>query len=171
MAPKIHIPDTLRDVLTDYDDHYKRTSLVITSGLPGLGKSTFASTLAKLSERIHHLKGDDIWSLVCPQKFQGNLVPLGYELMEVLVKGWFIKARHVIVDTTAITREHRARFLKLHREDYPKFCVMFKPDLELSIKRRVPHVMSKSNIRGMYDRWEEPSLNEGFDGIFRLESK
>ena len=79
---KVEIPEPIKYALT------KRatTTLIVVAGLPGLGKSTMCGAIADLHERVHHLKGDDIWPLVCPQGFKGNMVPLGYKLMELLVK-------------------------------------------------------------------------------------
>lgn len=79
-----------------------------------------------------------------------------------------------VVDNTNLTREVRAVYLnQINRNDFDTICYYFVPDILLSTQRNssrgknyVPNVALISTL----NKTEEPSLSEGFDRIYYIDS-
>ena len=144
-----------------------KQTIIILSGIPGSGKSTLAEYLSKINKQTMWLKGDDVWKLVCPSGFNKELTPLGFKVMETIMKGWLAKDMSIIIDTTAVTRYHRSRFINLTRRNQYVCSIALKPNLELSCERRNGTIPSYS-IDSLHAKWEEPHIEEGFDDVMLI---
>ena len=75
----------------------------------------------------------------------------------------------IVWDQTSVTRESRAKKLKLVPPTYRKVCVVFPtPSIDILTKRlasRPGKVIPMAVVESMISRWEEPQFDEGFDAI------
>ncbi len=190
MAKPETLPRELWNVLTTARP--REPVVVVLAGLPGLGKSTAADWLRKGSGRAAVMESDQIWELVCPYGYDRNFGATGYLVMTTLAGAWLGQGIDVIVDSTAVTVKHRRRFVDVTATvagfgapprigPARAYCLFFPPDVAESIRRRsgVSNVrmldhglkderVPEASIRSMAERWEAPSVDEGFDAVFEM---
>lgn len=143
--------------------------LVVLSGLPASGKTTYRKKLAVMD-----------FDIVCPDDIReelygnasiqgnGNLVfKKAYERLEKIGDS----CGNAIFDATNLNATRRKELIEKMRPYYDTIvCHYFRPDLRKSIiqnemrERKVP----KGVIRRMVYQWEEPTVAEGFDYVAEI---
>lgn len=113
----------------------KPLKIICLSGVPGMGKTTYAKSL-----------GLDIVSI---DNFEGFIGMLN----------------DFVIDWIFMTTNERSRCVKELRESYPNSYLelhWFKPDYELLIQRRL---YEPTRAKRFVDRYEVPMYSEGWDII------
>jgi predicted kinase len=138
--------------------------LTMMCGLPRCGKSTWVKE-NKTNEVV--ISADDIRYLVYNQRFWGEGEPLMWSIRGMMLKYLMQQGVDIIIDETNTTKERRKPILKLAKQfgyyvvgnmvegAWVDECVLRaeksgQPDL-------IPI------IKGMAEKWETPSKEEGFD--------
>lgn len=148
-----------------------RNVLIVLSGIPASGKSTYGEKIKASNENM---------TIVCPDEIREELygdASIQGDSEEVFGKVhthlYFIgyERRNAIFDATNLTAKKRKEWVKRERPYYDTIvCHYFRPNLEKSIEqnemreRKVP----KEVIRRMYYQWEEPTTAEGFDYVAEI---
>ena len=149
--------------------HNTKNILVVLSGMPASGKTTYRKKLAVMD-----------FDEVCPDEIRaflygdesiqgdGNLVfKKVYERLEKIGKS----CGNAIFDATNLTATRRKELVEKMRPYYDTIvCHYFRPNFEKSVEqnemreRKVP----KGVIRRMCYQWEEPTVAEGFDYVAEI---
>lgn len=140
--------------------------LTILSGLPGSGKTTYAHKLAEETGAILHCY-DDLPGAFSPSKQQAVHAQMWAAIAEELRHG-----HDVVCDDLHHTKEKRRMILNAVKDiECKKVLVLMETPLDVCLernagrKRRLPDVV----LHSCAARFEEPSLDEGFDEIIRIE--
>lgn len=153
------------------------TNLYLMCGVSGSGKSTFLKNHVKKNDNIVIISRDAIrFSIVKANegyfsREKDVLAALWKQINEALAAG-----KDVFVDQTSLTPRSR-KWLLQHVEGYTYAnLIWIDEDLETCLERnemrKGTHSYVPQNvIRRMYEQFVEPSLDEGFDYIFRYNSK
>lgn len=148
--------------------------IVLLSGIPASGKSTYAANLAQLINA----------KIICADTIRGELsVPPGDEsdqtnsgvifsqIIPLRVKRAIGEGRSVIIDVTAVDRKTRKRFIELADEnDVLIECHYIVPNLTRSLvwnkkrKRQVPEFV----FTNMLKKWVKPEASEGFSNVYDI---
>lgn len=139
--------------------------LTILSGLPGSGKTTYAQKLAEETGAILHCY-DDLPGAFSPSKQQAVHAQMWAAIAEELRQG-----HDVVCDDLHHTKEKRRMILNAVKDiECKKVLVLMETPLDVCLernagrKRRLPDVV----LHSCAARFEEPSLDEGFDEIVRI---
>jgi D-glycero-D-manno-heptose 1,7-bisphosphate phosphatase len=143
-----------------------KLELVLMSGIPGCGKSTFSERLLPYHYPVNL---DSIHEFINPQAaFSFSNVRLSREIEDSMIADRLRQKTSVVVDNTNITREKRRKYLEFARDYHAEFIsVYFKPNLEQALlqnsqrERKVPN----STIRYMEKHYQMPEFSEGFTKI------
>ena len=150
--------------------------LYLMCGVPGAGKSTFLKNHIK-ENNTKVISRDKIrFSIVKPNEdyfsHEDEVLELFWkEINEVLSNN-----KNAFVDQTSLTPRAR-KWLLQHVEGYTYANIVWiDEDLETCLERNEMRrgtraYVPESIIRRMYNQFIEPSLDEGFDYIFRYNSK
>ena len=150
-------------------------NLYLMCGCPGAGKSTFIEE--NFNQAVSVISRDTIrFSLVSPDEDYFSRED------EVTKEFWkqindnLAKGKHVVADQTSLTPRSRKWFIQ-HVTGYAKLnIVLIDEDLETCLERNEKRkgtraYVPEENVRRMYKRLIEPSFKEGFDNIFKYNSK
>lgn len=146
----------------------KSPTMIILSGIPGIGKSTYAATLG-----IKIICADQ-----CRKILTGNESDMSRDdyvwghLLPEQIKVAFGNREDCLFDSTACNIKRRKEIMKMgKRWGYTNFeCHFIEPNLEVALKqnlmreRKVPEEV----IRNFAKKWEVPTLEEGFSRILNL---
>lgn len=149
-----------------------RPKIILLCGLAGCGKSTYAQKLVQENPNIEIISSDTI-----REKVFGDINDQShnYEIFSKIIPneirqgiGW---GKDVIIDATSINRKERSGYVKLAQELNVEIeCHYFPLDIERAKKqnagrdRKVPEWV----IDKMANKWQEPSIEEGFSCIYNI---
>lgn len=135
---------------------------VILVGNIATGKSTFCKNLKKNNRYI-----------VCPDNFSGNKQDIQKKIINEIEYG-IKNYKHVILDAPSLTKKHRSKLLYFARNNHRTIVFNFGAGNANSLKRRInenPEV-SESEWTDIHNKnltdYEEPSIDEGFDRIIKV---
>lgn len=144
-----------------------RPSLILLVGIPGAGKSTYASNYIKQNANTIHLSSDAMRAeLYGDESIQGNPADV-FSLMQQKAVEALNNGKDVIYDATNITRKDRAGIIGV----CPKFakieCHIIWAPIEECIKRDAERdrTVGKEVIDRMLKRFQAPYYDEGIDVI------
>lgn len=151
--------------------------LYLMCGLPGSGKSTFLKTKIKNKETSAIISRDEIrFALVKPEEeYFSHENEVYTELWKRINEALTVK-KDVFVDQTSLTPKARKWLLShVHNYDYANL-IWIDENLNTCLERNELRKGTRSYvprgvIRRMAAQFIEPSLDEGFDYIFRYDSK
>lgn len=136
-------------------------------GLPGSGKSTFATELSYNTGAII-CSSDEMRITLCGDENSQNKNPDVFTMLHKKIKELLKLGRNVIYDATNISSKRRSAFLKtIGHIDCVKKCIIIATPYEVCIRRnlkrqrRVPEAV----IKRMYMNWNTPFVYEGWDNI------
>lgn len=148
--------------------------IVLLSGIPASGKSTYAANLALNIDAI----------VICADTIRGELsVPPGNEsdqsnsgvifsqIMPLRIKRAIGDGFSVIVDVTAVDKKTRRKFIELADEnDIPIECHYFVPNLKRALKwnQNRTRVVPEFVFEKMVGKWVEPLVSEGFSQVLNV---
>ena len=143
--------------------------LVVLSGIPASGKTTYRKKFEKLD-----------FDVVCPDDIRedlyGNASIQGdgnkvFETAYTRLKLIGMRDGHAVFDATNCSAKRRAEFVSEMRDYYDIIvCHYFRPNLERALAQNSQRdrVVPTSVIRRMANQWEEPTTVEGFDIVLEI---
>ena len=151
-------------------------NFVVMVGLPYSGKSYVANSLglfktyAKISsDDLVHMKAKEL-GLSYNQCFN-DVVGWAQDKAERDMLYLLSIGKDIILDQTNLTRSSRKRKLELIPQGYKSFCIVVPSPaseiVEKRMKERSSHSVPMSVMDTMLKLYEEPSLDEGFDVLYR----
>jgi predicted kinase len=156
-------------------DSYQDLDLVLVAGLPGAGKSVFATKYFKSSGRkrvnrkeiqrlIHEMmEFGDPWT---PETdAEDNDASLVRHLERKIIENMLHQNIKLLVDTLAVTRKSRIFYLELAKKFNKKIGIIFlDPALQICHQRNQQSSMHmpEAEITNMYVSKELPERSEGF---------
>ena len=150
-------------------------NIYILIGLPGVGKTTWWMNYSN-RENDYYLSTDDIigsiatkYGFTYSECFK-ELYPFAEKVMnERLEEAASLQNVDVYIDRTNMSRKSRAKFIEFGKKHgFIIHAVEFKTPDEQEHKRRLNRpgkVIPDYVIENMKKSYEEPTLEEGFDGI------
>lgn len=147
------------------------SKLIILSGMPASGKSTYAESLKESyvvlsSDKIRkELLGDEKNQIANDLVFKTL-----YKRANDLLRNKF----NVVIDSTAINKFERKRMLENFKEqEVEKVCVFIETDFEECVKRdkQRDRVVGEDVLKLYFERVEKPTLEEGFDEVIIIDGK
>jgi predicted kinase len=149
-------------------------SLVLLSGAPGSGKSTFAKRHFLWTQIV---SSDRCRAMVCDDEENMAVHHQTYSLLQHIVRLRLSLGRFTVIDSTALERKHRIHYVSLAKDyHFHPVAILFDVPYELCVQqnerrdRRVPleairhyHAMLQETKRSI---WEE-----GFAEIFVLNAE
>jgi predicted kinase len=145
----------------------QQSLLIVLVGVPGSGKSTWASRNA--SEAVI-VSQDDLIDAITPSGFQYSARPIYGAAEEAVARSALGLGRLVIIDRTNRTRSLRQRWLALAREaNCPAVAIVMSADIETcrvrNNARNHRRKVCTERMERMISLFELPSLEEGFARI------
>ncbi len=155
----------------------KQKTVFLLCGCPGSGKSTWVREHIN-SEMDVHISRDAIRFAMLSDKDD-------YFAVETLVRHSFFKeiedctnnecVNNVFIDATHITPKSRAQVRQhIKRRPY-QIAVSFETPLEVALERNKQRtgraLVPDSAIYNMYNRYEKPTLKEGFDEVWHVNAE
>ena len=133
--------------------------VILLSGLPGSGKSTYAKKLMK--ENPHSYKRvnkDDLRSLLDDGKYSKGNEKFVLQLRDTIILQALENGKHVIVDDTNLNPIHEENIRKLVKGKARVIIENFNVDLKECIERdsKRDNPVGEKVIMDMYDRWIKP---------------
>ena len=136
-------------------------------GLPGCGKSTYASKLKGFTVLSSDAIRKEIYGSEEVQTDPKRVFTILYNRMEQLVS----KGENVVLDATHIKKKDRFVALKIaHKYNQPVEAIVFDVPLDVCLERnnsrerKVP----ESAYERMLRQYERPTLEEGFSNIVSI---
>ena len=164
----------LEEIKVRTPDKDKIPTLYIMVGIQGSGKSSYAKELAKLENcEIHST--DAVRVELYGDQLNSPNDKLVFRTVRERIKADLELGKNVICDACNVTKSKRASFLnEIHKVKCKKVAVVVSCDVKTCIERndarpdncRVPKV----SIYTAAKRYEEPSIDEGFDEITYINS-
>jgi len=145
-----------------------KPELRILIGLPGIGKSTWASKFVFMNPDHRIICPDDIRKEITGDAGDQSKNDEVFELVFNRLNTLLQSQENVIIDATGYRRSNRKKLIEYGKKHKAKIiAVRFCPDISTALSqnnkrdRRVPNFV----IINMHKKWEEPSPEEGFDEI------
>lgn len=148
------------------------STIILTVGAPGTGKSTFLKEKFKEHEII---SSDYMRYLICGDENNQNVTGEAWHMVEQLARAKLLtNQKYIVIDSTGAKRKDRIGFIQklrgfLSKED-KIIAYVFKLTLEETLKRnsqREKRNVPENKVSEMYKNILSypPSLDEGFDEI------
>jgi len=151
--------------------------LYVMCGVPGAGKSTFLKNKIHTELNAVIVSRDEIrFSIVKPEEDYFSHEDEVLDIFWNKINENLAAGKDVFVDQTSLTPKARKMLLRhVTGYDYVN-CVWIDTDLKTCLERNEMREGTRSYvprgvIRRMYEQFIAPSLDEGFDYIFRYNSK
>ncbi|XP_037030330.1 uncharacterized protein LOC119070121 [Bradysia coprophila] len=140
----------------------KLPKLIVFVGYPASGKSTLSTHIVKYfgDDQIVRINQDESGRKATTEQFNQNLK----------------NSKTIIVDNCNLTKDKRKVWLDLAFNTNQAWCVYFNynmEELKYRIVRRINHPTVKNGLKILSvvkDQLEEPTLNEGFSRIIKIDS-
>jgi len=166
--------DDLNDWAIDPNHFLFSNSLrfIMLQGLPASGKSTYASRLVR--EGYHLISLDIIWGeLPKDMDDEARMEMIFHDIVPIRIVGAWASRHEVVYDATNYSRIRRRAIIRQAKScGYKVYAHVLHVSLEECLKRnaarerKVPeHVIERMN-----NEWEDPSLDEGIDGIVEVKA-
>lgn len=153
-----------------------KKELIMLVGVPGSGKSTWRnSKYNKFKDCTAIFSTDDIieeialnYGMTYSEIFK-DCITLAEKVAFHKLDIWF-KNEHtrIVIDRTNMSKKARKKILDKVPDDYEKTCIVFAypEDIEARLASRPGKIIPMSIISDMLNRFEKPSLEEGFDFLY-----
>lgn len=139
--------------------------LIVMSGIPGSGKSTFAAKLAR-KEGALVVSMDNIRKQLYGDASINDEPGKVFGLMVHRAKKALRKGQSVVIDCTSVTKRDRTKYLRIlkGRFDFSE-CVFMDTPIEECIRRNAARerIVPEEAIRRMHENLEFPTDAEAFD--------
>jgi hypothetical protein len=129
-------------------------ALILLSGLPGTGKTTFARALGERLE-LAHVESDAIRrGLAAEPTYSPRESGLVFERVETEARQALAEGRHALIDATNLTNRDRRRFVRLAKETDARLIAVRLTAPEEVIRERLAGPRDGHSQAGMaiYDR-------------------
>ena len=156
--------------------NFAMPKLIMLSGIPTSGKSTYVKKLKETEEwgEAVVLSTDNYiereaqrLETTYNEIFEDTIQEAQRALQQDLINA--IKAGlDIIFDQTNLTSKTRKRKLKIIPKSYTRECAYFVIDLEEALERnktRDGKFIPESILKQMYSQFETPTINEGFNDV------
>ena len=134
--------------------------LIIFCGIPGSGKTTISKQMSEENNYVR-ISMDE-------EKYIRHT-----EMIEPIVN-YLKSGKSVIADSLYDLREHRERLLDAVKDvECERICIVIDTPLEESIRRNNtrPEPLPRGLIECIYEHFEHPSMDEGWDEIVHIDNK
>ena len=145
------------------------STLYITVGLPGSGKSTYVKNFIKDKE-IEYLSSDSLRAVYGKSEEDQTVTPLVFGHIKRKVDEFLKDGKNVLVDATSVNRKERSDYINTAKKYGAKVvAIVFKMDRQGLIDRNKKRgeqggrVVPDWVIDKMLNKFEEPSYDEGID--------
>lgn len=146
-------------------------TLYIMVGLPGSGKSTYATEFIK-DQRVEYLSSDSLRAVFGKDESDQSVTPKVFGHIKTKVDEYLRDNKNVLVDATSVNRKERSDYINTAKKYNSKVVVVvFKMDRNGLIARNKKRgdeggrVVPDWVIDKMLNKYEEPSSDEGIDTI------
>jgi tRNA uridine 5-carbamoylmethylation protein Kti12 len=176
----------------DFKDLYEflecapRPWYILVVGAPGSGKSTLCKALLGTYTKLHRFSTDDKLELIALRRYgtktlkesQFAKVPFGELIREMKFNIWQMAnmGESILIDQTSMSVESRVRKLAWSPPRFTKICIDLHGLTADQCFRRVEQrvrdkgrFIPKHVIEDMLKKYEQPSVDEGFNLIYRLD--
>jgi len=147
------------------------STLYITVGLPGSGKSTYVKNFIK-DKDIEYLSSDSLRAVYGKSEEDQTVTPLVFGHIKRKVDELLKDGKNVLVDATSVNRKERSDYINTAKKYGAKVvAIVFKMDRQGLIDRNKKRgeqggrVVPDFVIDKMLNKFEEPSYSEGIDVI------
>lgn len=147
--------------------------LIIFTGNIGCGKSLLASKFAKMKYVV--VNNDAIVKMIGGGEYGAydhNKKEIYHVAEQVIINASLSKGLSVVIDRTNMDKKHRDRFIEIGREYQAKIISYdWGPGTIADMQRRInnPYGVSSRQWQGvfnaMFESYEEPTIDEGFNEI------
>lgn len=139
-----------------------KNTVIFLVGIPGSGKSTLAKSLD--ANRINM----DTIRLENPDLDKGDQ----WELSYIQFLDFLKEDKNIVIDNTNFMKQLRNRYMFYIPQEWKKIAIVINIPLDECIRRnelrtgqaKVPEKV----IRDMYNKFQRPTLQEGFDEIYDM---
>lgn len=139
-----------------------KNTVIFLIGIPGSGKSTLSKSLN--ANRINM----DTIRLENPDLDKGDQWELSYNQFLDFLK----EDKNIVIDNTNFMKQLRNRYMFYIPQEWKKIAIVINTPLDECIRRnelrtgqaRVPEKV----IRDMYNKFQRPTFQEGFDEIYDM---
>ena len=145
------------------------STLYITVGLPGSGKSTYAKEFIK-GKDIEYLSSDELRAVYGKGQDDQTVTPIVFGHIKRKVDEFLKDGKNVLVDATSVNRKERSDYINTAKKYGAKVvALVFKMDRQGLIDRNKKRgeqggrVVPDFVIDKMLAKYEEPSFDEGID--------
>lgn len=146
--------------------------LLVLTGLPASGKSTFRAQILARHPHIRVVSPDDLRPVVYGQTFDPSHEPVLWQIAYTLLGHWLRRGDPTIFDATNLTRRVRRPLLEAAlRHGSRAWAMYFRVPLDLALSRNASRhrMVPEDKVREMADRLEPPSVEEGFEQVVVVE--
>jgi len=153
-------------------------TVIVLIGPPLSGKDTFLKNSIYKDYTIV-CRDDIVLELSNTKNYNDAFKTVNQKLVDKKVRELIFKAiqnnENIVINQTNLTVRGRKRFLSYFPNNYNKIAVVFpKHDLKILLQRNVARQISENKfikpniLLEMIDRWEDCTINEGFNKIINL---